>query len=254
MSIRIINFAKKWGIYRPFNRPADFNSGIDSLAVNTPNFAPFRDSFTFINNVVSSVARLFFHGGPFAISGAVIPIHVNSVNCKVVGVSRCNSPISECFKTIFPFGTDCYPTPTISRITYVFFIIATAFHVSPNMIKAGMFLTMGTFCVSKVYSTFRFETTARMNPISTKTFSCCDDIVAAITNAIPSIKSIYLWGLRKNSKTTNFFVDKINLFWHYYLCIVSLIKRMWRYAQSCIFSGATLATPDIVHIFARKSR
>jgi len=87
-------------------------------------------------NVATSIPRLFGLRYEAAVLGAVVAIVVNTIQRQSLGVSIGQGPIAEWFKSM-PFWTNCNATSAIVAECGYSWIIATLFHVIPDIVKAA---------------------------------------------------------------------------------------------------------------------
>jgi hypothetical protein len=136
-------------------------------------------------------------------------IVVDPIDCQMVGVATCPSPIAK--ECIFPpFVAKPDATTAITRKCLAMRVCASRFHVGPNPMQSGeAFTVLGLHLCAKR----RFPTAARFDTTFAQQFSARENFSATCTSAMPKHSPICIaTGSAQRSQSTKRLVGDINEF------------------------------------------
>lgn len=123
-------------------RPAASQSLAYRIFLNSSKLTPLykKPSLTICDNrsISTAVPALFFECYPATILWTIVQRIIYAVQRHLVRVSIFHTPFIENNKVVFPFIAHGYSSRSVTRISYMIFVITSLFHGRPNFVKSGV--------------------------------------------------------------------------------------------------------------------
>lgn len=123
-------------------RPAASQSLAYRILLNSSKLTPLykKPSLPICGNrsIRTAISALFFECYPATILWTIAQRIIYAVQRHLVRVPIFHTPFTESNKIIFPFIAHGYSSRSVTRVSYMFFVITSLFHGCPNFVKSGV--------------------------------------------------------------------------------------------------------------------